>query len=437
MSPSMSGADPALAHDEESGSEPTGDPKPGLAGVAGLTPISGGDRASTAPSIETGRYLDTAPDPGNFKGYAVNRTISGSTVTFGVTLLGQAVDPAKRLVVRLDAPKPDGSGNRRCGAARFDADDRATTMPLSTVAGWSWQRRACRDTDVLYLVVENTARRRVPAGTPYELDIWEQPPVSNISELDSSVDTDWVHADADDPQVQAEPGVSMSEAVPLPDGETAAVDLPLGQISWFYVRVRLGDRVQALVETADGGSVAGAGLEVRILSPVGGMIDGADSTTILPAAQSTSLAAGPGLVSAVTYEVDPHHRYDAEHSDGAHNVALAGSGGNYPVAVYAQRPAGSSVSSLPVTIKVQTNPPGSFAGDNDGLAEYAGEFPPYPAPSGPLPEAYDPDVPNTSAPSEPRGRSTAEWLLIGGLGGAALLVGLLGGVLAGSQSRLS
>ena len=101
----------------------------------------------------------------------------------------------------------------------------------------------------------------------------------------------------------------MSEAVPLPDGETAAVDLPLGKISWFYVPVELGERLQVLVETADGGSIAGAGFEARILSPVGGLIDEVDPTTIMPATRSTNLAAGPGMVSAVTYEVDPHHRF--------------------------------------------------------------------------------------------------------------------------------
>ena len=198
----------------------------------------------------------------------------------------------------------------------------------------------------------------MPTGTPYEIDVWEQPPISNVSDLSASLGNDWVHADADDPQVQAEPGVSMSEAVPLPDGETAAVDLPLGKISWFYVPVELGERLQVLVETADGGSIAGAGLEARILSPLGGLIDEADPTTIMPATRSTNLAAGPGMVSTVTYEVDPHHRFydDAEHSRYAHNIALAGSAGNYLVAVYAQKLSGSSVSSLPVTIKAQTNP---------------------------------------------------------------------------------
>ncbi len=189
-------------------------------------------------------------------------------------------------------------------------------MPLSTVAGWSWRRKECKSADVLYLVVENATQSRftdkkqkVPTGTPYEIDVWEQPPISNISDLSASLGNDWVHADADDPQVQAEPGVSMSEAVPLPDGETAAVDLPLGKISWFYVPVELGERLQVLVETADGGSIAGAGFEARILSPVGGLIDEADPTTIMPATRSTNLAAGPGMVAAVTYEVDPHHRF--------------------------------------------------------------------------------------------------------------------------------
>ena len=140
----------------------------------------------------------------------------------------------------------------------------------------------------------------MPTGTPYEIDVWEQPPISNVSDLSASLGTDWVHADADDPQVQAEPGVSMSEAVPLPDGETAAVDLPLGKISWFYVPVELGERLQVLVETADGGSIAGAGFEARILSPLGGLIDEVDPTTIMPATRSTNLAAGPGMVSTVT-----------------------------------------------------------------------------------------------------------------------------------------
>ncbi len=107
--PALMSTRPAFAHDEESSSpsesasdtpteqssqptdEPTGDPKSGLAGVEGLTPISGGDRASTAPPIETGRYIDTAPDKDTLKGYAFHRTMPGSTLTYGVTLLGEDI----------------------------------------------------------------------------------------------------------------------------------------------------------------------------------------------------------------------------------------------------------------------------------------------------------------------------------------------------------
>ena len=86
----------------------------------GLTPISGGDRASTAPPIETGRYIDTAPDMETLKGYAFHRTMPGSTLTYGVTLLGEDITAKKRLVVRLYARKPDGDWqlDLRPGAAR-------------------------------------------------------------------------------------------------------------------------------------------------------------------------------------------------------------------------------------------------------------------------------------------------------------------------------
>ena len=74
-----------------------------------------------------------------------------------------------------------------------------TTMPLSTVAGWSWRRKECKSADVLYLVVENATQSRftdkkqkVPTGTPYEIDVWEQPPISNISDLSASLGNDWV-----------------------------------------------------------------------------------------------------------------------------------------------------------------------------------------------------------------------------------------------------
>jgi hypothetical protein len=452
--PALMSTHPAFAHDEGSSSpsesasetpteqssqtsgEPTGDPKAGLDGVEGLTPISGGDRASTAPPIETGRYIDTAPDKETLRGYAFHRTMPGSTLTYGVTLLGEDITAKKRLVVRLYAQKPGDDGNWTCSLARLSPDDRGSAMPLSTVGGWSWKRKECRNADVLYLVVENATQSRildrkqkVPTGTPYEVDVWEQPPISNVSDLSASLNNSWVLADADDPQVQAEPGVSMSEAVPLPDGETAAVDLPLAKISWFYVPVALGERLQVLVEAADGGSIAGAGFEARILSPVGGLVDEVSPTTILPAKRSTNLAAGPGMVSAVTYEVDPDHRYDdAEHSSYSQHIALASSAGNYLVAVYAQKLSGSSVSSLPVTIKAQTDPHETYAGDDYTLPKYVGDFPSYPAPSGPKPEPYAPDAAEKFA-SSPAGRSAGEWALIGGLGGAALLSGLLGLVL--------
>lgn len=406
-------------------------------GVDGLTPVVGGPRGAESPEITTGRYLDTAPPRDTLKGYAIRRTMPRSTVTFGVTQLGEHVNPSKRLVARLYAPKPDGSGNWACGEARFDPDDRAITMPLSTTAGWSWQRPECQDAEVLYLVVENASQvpeaadkvQLVPEGTPYEIDVWEQPAVTNVDQLDSSLSTEWVYADADDPQVRAEPGVSMSEAVPLPDGETAAVDLPLGRVSWFWLPVQLGDRLQLLVEAADGGSVAGAGFEARILSPVGGLLDEVDPTFDVPAPRSANLAAGPGMLSTITYEVDPGNRYDdAEMSRYSHNTALAGAAGNYLVAVYAQRLSGSTVTSLPVSIKVQTNAHESFEGDDYTLPEYAGDLPALAPPSGPEPVPYEPGA---AGPAEPRpvGRSDAEWALIGGLGASAAMFGVLGLVL--------
>ena len=90
-SPSESASDTPTEQSSQPTDEPTGDPKSGLAGVEGLTPISGGDRASTAPPIETGRYIDTAPDMETLKGYAFHRTMPGSTLTYGVTLLGEDI----------------------------------------------------------------------------------------------------------------------------------------------------------------------------------------------------------------------------------------------------------------------------------------------------------------------------------------------------------
>jgi len=461
------GATPALAsgvHTDDSdsaspttdpsaeSSEDAPDPREGLEGVDDLTPITGGAHASVSPTVKAGRYIDTAPewkdgeeDINGVRGYAYHRTMKGSTIAFGGTVLGDDVSAKDRLNLWLYVQDPkDSKKFIVCGVARRSSDDKPKSIPLATFGGWSSSRDVCVDAETVYVVLLNssdgewgaTVHQLLATGTPYELDVWEQPAVTNADKLNRPYDyDDWVLADASDPTVQAEPGVSMSTATPLPDGETAAVDLPLGKISWFYVPVDLGQRLQVLAETADGASVAGAAMEVRLVSPVGGTIDEGEPYTP-PAPRNATLAAGPGMVSATSNGVDPDNRADSEDSSYNQHTALGAAPGNYYVAVYVQKLSGSTVDSLPITLLAQANDHERYDGDDWVKATYASAIPEFPAPTGAEPTKYvAPEVSDSEAASG--SRSAVDWILIAGLLVAALVFAALGAVMLRRRPALA
>jgi len=419
------------------------DPREGLEGVADLTPITGGAHASVSPTIKAGRWIDTAPewkdgetDINGVRGYAFHRTMKGSTIAFGGTLLGDDVSPKDRLNLWLYVQDPkDSKKFIVCGVARRGSDDKPKSMPLATFGGWSSSRDVCVNSDIVYVVLLNSSdgewgtkiHQLIPTGTPYELDVWEQPAITNATKLNRPYDSNWLLADASDPTVQAAPGESMSTATPLPDGDTAAVDLPLGKVAWFYLPVDLGQRLQVLAEAADGASVAGATMEIRLVSPVGGTIDESDPYNIA-APRDATLAAGPGMVAAVSNGVDPDNRSDSETSSYGQHTALAGAPGNYYVAVYVQKLSGSKVDSLPITLLAQTDKHDTYDGDDWVKATYASAIPEFPKPTGPAPTAYHaPTVSDSEAASG--SRSAVDWILIAGLLVAALVFAGLGAVM--------
>jgi len=451
-SPSSSEESASESPSDDASSEDAPDPREGLEGVDDLTPISGGAHASVSPTIKAGRYIDTAPewkdgdeDINGVRGYAFHRTMKGSTIAFGGTVLGDDVDPKERLNLWLYVQDPNDSEKFIvCGVARRGSDDKPKAMPLATFGGWSSDRDVCVNADIVYVVLLNSSdgdwgtkvHQLVPTGTPYELDVWEQPAVTNADKLDRPYDyDDWVLADAADPTVQAEPGVSMSTAIPLPDGETAAVDVPLGKIAWFYLPVGLGQRLQVLAEAADGASVAGAAMEVRLVSPVGGTIDEADPYSV-PAPRDATLASGPGMVAATSNGVDPDNRTDNESSSYSQHTALAGAPGNYYVAVYVQKLSGSKVDNLPITLLAQTNDHERYDGDNWVKATYASALPEFPKPTGAEPTKYEPPAVSDSEAAS-GSRSAVDWILIAGLVGAALVFAVLGLVMLRRRPALA
>lgn len=452
------GAAPTAVAGQGAGQVSVEDPPPVPDGV---NEVEGGDTRSNAVPIEIGRtYYDTIPDPADYdegyipaKYYRIQRSQPGSTIHYGVTLLGDEIDPRWRVsaTALLDLPGEDQP--KRCGFVAMKKQ-LAWRMPLSSRAGWTSGGQCAQAEEfnlAVYNEIEQPGKGRLPVpppGTPYLLSVWEEPPVSNAAAIDAPAIYTEGDAQQMPPTAQAEPGATMVEAAAIEPYTTTLAEVPLGRIAWFSVPSEWNRALVARARVADPDGVArGAMIEMHIVSPLGGIAEYYNPYgTELP--QRANMGFGPTDLSVRSAPVNPGQRMSA--SNYRADSALSTMPGSYYVAVWVQDTSGGDgEETVPVTLRVE-----QLEATNDETPEpvYDGDLTLPPAGAGPEAEAYDADDPTdigdngdvaVAAGAEGSGGDGGadgdgpDAAVIGAAaGGGVLLLLLLGGLAATLRSRV-
>lgn len=406
---------------------------------SGLSEVDGGDKADDATVVSAGRMLDHTSSSDSQNIYALRRTIPGSTVMFGVTLLSGDREVTKGKLRATLAYKLDDGSVVQCGRTVYDRDGRTTSMPLGTHAGYSTQRADCATHTDLFLVVYNNPRSGLDEGVPYELDLWEVPPLTNAEKLPV---TGFGSAEAFSPgeaTVEAAPGAWMAEATTLPPDETVRVDLPVGRTSWFAVDVPFNHLLDAFASVTDpDGTQPGAAVELRIVSPVGGII-GVPTVEDDRYRPTATLGDGPAVVESRSWLVSPRSRLDYEPGDEFNSEGtLAAQPGTYYIAVYVGNVSGTADATVPMTLTpALLKGTGAFEKGQD--PKFTADVADFPAPQGAQAQpvgagdaadaAEGPADPAGSSPVVDDGGDSSTTTLVAGLVGAATFFAVVGVVL--------
>jgi hypothetical protein len=382
-------------------------------------------------ALQTGRYYDTFPEPGKAQSYRIDRTIDKAWVYFGITPL----DPDVRLP-RRPAASIDTSGGVGCGNSAADYAQ-PTALNGLTQAGVTRNNDACVFADAFELTV--TGPKGVPAGTPFELTIYELPPVAKYP------DTTYTWSELEDPLVVAEPtrqvagGPTRPEASVLSDGQPVHVDLSGGQAAWFALTdVQIDRFVTAYAEVTDPSrSFQGRNVEIRLVSPVGGIgsiRDDEDQED--PSGPIGTVGTRPVRVENHSYWLASATLYEPGNGEELASKRLSALEGTWYVVLYLSGPTDQTAS---VTLTAKTSR-SNFGGLLPDPTRLLSEPPTLAGPIGAEPEPWEPPA-ETPTPASPasspsaqtgdtpdvRNSGEAPWqLILAFLAGAAVSAGVGG-----------
>ena len=235
------------------------------------TPVEGTVQIADAPVLTPGQYTDTlALSKGQAKHYLLRREIPGSILHAGATMRpdrGGLSAYDVRLTTRagdvcgmsFGMPWSGGAGNSfgttGTSSARFggyDADEDCSTA-----------------SELVLSVYPQNGGAEAIAGTPYELVVIEEPPVTDIADLPPRADLpEWQGLAPGDPVDEVVAGSSLNDAPLLEAGQTYSSELTRGEIVFFRVPVQHGQRLEALLEIAEP-----TGLLAETTGPVSDIVD--------------------------------------------------------------------------------------------------------------------------------------------------------------------
>ena len=222
------------------------------------TPVDGTTDKADAPTLKAGQYLDEIPVSKDGVWFRIERT-PGSTTWLTATSrpgFGEMFDTEG---VEVELTTEDGQSCDREADSRMDA---AFSSASPVVAGvrtdtkkpdsTSTEADPCRDDAVL---LANVARVEGAKEAPVELNVIEEPPVTNAADLEEAPSDETAKPDKVEATTPAQPvvgGTSFNDAPTVTPGTYEDVVIPGESL---YYKVRLEEGQQAVwtidVPTAD------------------------------------------------------------------------------------------------------------------------------------------------------------------------------------------
>ncbi|MGC4939626.1 vWA domain-containing protein [Kribbella sp. DT2] len=394
------------------------------------TPVQGTAAQPGSPELVPGLYSDKFDLKDKLKHYTLKRTIPGSTLRAGISFRRPSEATSLVIQTELQVATLDGED---CSKSYPRVQEGEQGFATGTATSWTKFKKEpgkCANDDALVLTVDPGKDFREIKDVAYEIRVDEEPPVEDTTSLPAEAnDPTWVAMPGTTPR-DIVPGSSFPDA-PLLEAGTYKTTLMPGELQLYKVKADWGQRIQAqaTVPPLSGATADALGLvrylDTAVISP-----NGEEAFSVF----AKGAPGGPGgkrgvltkrgVTQAITTkEIRYMNRDGANNQDTGTSIP-----GEYYVVVSLTRKDGDTPFTVPMTLTVGT--PGTAGAGKPAYTD------------GATPVAGDSVTPSAT-PSEPTGEKTeaggpvptdttvddddgAPYALIGGLGGGALLLILLG-----------
>ncbi|TWD75011.1 Ca-activated chloride channel family protein [Kribbella amoyensis] len=398
-------------------------------------PVEGGPQQEGSPVLAPGHYSDTFGDDQTAKYYTIKRTIPKSTLRAGVSFRRPS---GGSFVVQAEV-KLKTLGGDQCGWSYPRAFEGDQGLATGTASSWSDWQESCSESEQMVLTISPGKDYKEIRGVPFELRINEEPPVADTTTLPEA---------ADDPTWTSMPGATPTDIVPgssFPDAPLLApgsykTTLMPGELQLYKVRLDWGQRIQAQVTVPKLGAATGKAvdgiryLDTAVISPIGEDVYAVFAKEMPGGSGKRGVLTKEGVIQAITTK---EIRY--QNRDGANNQDTGTSTpGDYYVAVSLTRKPNDKAFTVPMTLTV-----GTVGTAGTGKPEYVDGATPVAGDSVTPSATPSEEQPTEQSSEEPSGDKTeaggpvkdngstddsgTPYGLIGGLGGAAVVLMLLGG----------
>jgi Ca-activated chloride channel family protein len=393
------------------------------------TPVQGTPEQPGSPEVGPGLYSDDFDLQDRVKHYTIKRTMAGSTLRAGISF--RRPPGATSLVIQTELRLATLDGED-CGRSFPRVQEGDQGFATGTASSWTKYKKKdgkCSSDDVLILTVDPGKDFREIKDVPYELRVDEEPPVESTTDLPAAApDPTWVTMRGTTPR-DIVPGSSFPDA-PLLEAGTYRTTLMPGELQLYKIKADWGQRIQAQVTVPPvrGATAEAMGLiryvDTAVISPAG-----EEAFSVFPKGVPGGSGGKRGVLTkrGVTQAITTKEiRY--MNRDGANNQDTGTSTpGEYYIVVSLSRKDNDKAFTVPMTLTVDT--PGTVGAGKpaytDGATPVSGDsVTPTATPSEP---SDDPTEAGGPIPTDtPKDDDSTPYGLIGGLGGGALLLILLG-----------
>lgn len=235
-----------------------------VAPLLGDETVVGGQRIQAATVLETGLYLTERVDTDAY--FRVDRTVPGSTIWVAVSVVEDQPTFDSFVPAMLaegnhadDCGSFDSKALRAGGESSFRTGSLSTRQVDRTDPTSPEAVQAC--TEAEYVVVKLPARGRepeMPAGTPVQLLVWEEAPVTDVSDLPAPQRPSWDGPSVADERTEVVAGTSSADAPVLEDGSYVVTVPPLDN-AIVGIRLDWGQHAEIAARPVE---AIGGGLEV-------------------------------------------------------------------------------------------------------------------------------------------------------------------------------